>query len=247
MLSELSPLQRSLAISIAAAVFMAIAGPFGTWREPLLERLGFWVIGIAGCALIGAGLDRCLKSIPALRAHRNAGLFVIVAGLIAPAALAASVAAALLHHAPINWKVYWQTLPEIGLVSAGVCALLLLSLRRSKPLPLPTQAERPDPTISGLLPLKFSGANLLAIEAHDHYVRVHTDRGTDLVLMNFEMAVAKAAHLNGQRVHRSWWVARAAVIGVERGDGRATLALRGGARAPVSRRYAKVLRSTGWY
>jgi DNA-binding LytR/AlgR family response regulator len=65
--------------------------------------------------------------------------------------------------------------------------------------------------------------------------------------MAFETALAKVAHLDGRRIHRSWWVARFAIAGVERGDGRATLTLQGGALAPVSRRYARSLRSEGWY
>jgi DNA-binding LytR/AlgR family response regulator len=111
----------------------------------------------------------------------------------------------------------------------------------------PEAVEAQDPTLGGLLPLKFSGANLMAIEAQDHYVRVHTDRGTALVLMSFDTALGEAARLSGRRVHRSWWVARDSVVAVERGDGRATLSLRGGAQAPVSRRYAGGLRSAGWY
>jgi DNA-binding LytR/AlgR family response regulator len=95
--------------------------------------------------------------------------------------------------------------------------------------------------------IKMSGARLLAMEAEDHYVRIHTDRGASLVLTAFETALAKAAHLDGMRIHRSWWVARAAVVGIQRGDGRATLALSGGIQAPVSRRYARLLRAAGWY
>ena len=69
----------------------------------------------------------------------------------------------------------------------------------------------------------------------------------DLVLMDFAGALARVSGLEGRRVHRSWWVARAAVVGVRRGDGRAMLTLAGGPSAPVSRRYATELRSAGWY
>jgi DNA-binding LytR/AlgR family response regulator len=85
------------------------------------------------------------------------------------------------------------------------------------------------------------------MEAEDHYVLIHTDRGASLVLTAFETALSKVTHLDGMRIHRSWWVARAAVVGVQRGDGRATLALSGGIQAPVSRRYARLLRAAGWY
>ncbi len=145
----------------------------------------------------------------------------------------------------MDWALYWRTVPQIAMVGVGLSALLALAARRRPPAREIREID--DPTFGGLLPLRFSGAPLLAIEAQDHYVRVYTDRGTDLVLMGFEAALDRAARLDGRRVHRSWWVARAALVGVQRGGGRATLALRGGVQAPVSRRYAAGLRSAGWY
>ena len=65
--------------------------------------------------------------------------------------------------------------------------------------------------------------------------------------MRLADAVAELEGLEGAQVHRSWWVARDAVVGVTRGDGRATLTLKGGVTAPVSRRYAPALRKAGWY
>ena len=52
--------------------------------------------------------------------------------------------------------------------------------------------------------------------------------------------------VTGMQVHRSWWVARAAIIDARRGDGRATLTLKDGTEAPVSRTYAAELRRRGW-
>ncbi|MBU3970468.1 MAG: LytTR family transcriptional regulator DNA-binding domain-containing protein, partial [Alphaproteobacteria bacterium] len=83
--------------------------------------------------------------------------------------------------------------------------------------------------------------------SEDHYLRIHTDRGSDLILMRLSDALVELEGLEGAQTHRSWWVAKDAVRGVSRGDGRATLTLEGGIAAPVSRRYAKALRETGWY
>ncbi len=165
--------------------------------------------------------------------------------IAAPAGLLASVIAASLQRSAINWPLYFRTLPEILLVGVGLVALLRFAARPEHSTGRAATCD--DPTLDGLLPLKLSGARLLALEAQDHYVRVHTDRGASLVLMTFETALSKVAHLDGRRVHRSWWIARSAISGVERGDGRATLFLQGGAQAPVSRRYARSLRSEGWY
>jgi DNA-binding LytR/AlgR family response regulator len=65
--------------------------------------------------------------------------------------------------------------------------------------------------------------------------------------MRLADALAELEGLEGAQVHRSWWVARAAVTGARRGEGRATLTLKNGALAPVSRTYARALREAGWY
>jgi hypothetical protein len=233
-----------LVIAAIAATFMAFIGPFGTWKESLPERLGFWIIGVVGSVWIGFGLDLCLRRIAWFRDRPTTRALANVTVFAAPAGLIASAAAALIQGLPIDWALYWQTVPQILLVGMGFVGLFHLAARRNAPAASPSPA---DPTIGGLLPLKLSGARLLAMEAEDHYVRIHTDRGASLVLMAFETALAKVAHLDGTRIHRSWWVARAAVVGIQRGDGRATLSLSGGIQAPVSRRYARLLRSAGWY
>ena len=65
--------------------------------------------------------------------------------------------------------------------------------------------------------------------------------------MRLSDAVTELEGLEGAQVHRSWWVARDAVTGARRGDGRATLEVEGGLTVPVSRRYARALREAGWF
>ena len=77
-------------------------------------------------------------------------------------------------------------------------------------------------------------------------LRVHTDLGSDLVLMRMADACALLDESAGARVHRSWWVARDAVQAVRQHSGRMELALPGNISAPVSRAMQPVLRSQGW-
>ena len=90
-------------------------------------------------------------------------------------------------------------------------------------------------------------ARLIALAAEDHYVRVHTDAGSELISMRFADAMAELAQAHGFRVHRSWWVAAGAIEGVRwrRGSGEARL--EGGLVVPVSRNYAAVIRQAGWH
>ena len=79
------------------------------------------------------------------------------------------------------------------------------------------------------------GTDLVSLQAQDHYLEVTTTRGRDLILMRLSDAEAELAGYPGMRVHRSWWVARAGVDGVETAGDRMTIRLVSGAVAPVSR------------
>ncbi|MBU6269648.1 MAG: LytTR family transcriptional regulator DNA-binding domain-containing protein, partial [Sphingomonadales bacterium] len=52
--------------------------------------------------------------------------------------------------------------------------------------------------------------------------------------------------VEGARVHRGWWVARAAVSGVERRGRAVWLRLANGLEAPVARNAVADLREQGW-
>jgi len=108
-------------------------------------------------------------------------------------------------------------------------------------------AAASPPKFLARMPAKLAGAELWAVEAEDHYLRLRTSLGQDLILMRLSDAIGELEGIEGARTHRSWWVAKAAVRGVERDDGRATLVLPDGAEAPVSRAYARVLRTAGWF
>ena len=92
-----------------------------------------------------------------------------------------------------------------------------------------------------------SRAKLLHLRMQDHYLEVHTATGSELLLIRFRDALREVEDVNGLQVHRSHWVARDAVAGVERrGGGRVSLRLVNGSQVPVSRSFAPILRSRGW-
>ena len=76
---------------------------------------------------------------------------------------------------------------------------------------------------------------VLALQAEDHYVRVHTAKGSTLLLMRMADAIAELDGQAGMQVHRSWWVARAAVSGAAPTGRRASLILVNGLAVPVAR------------
>jgi hypothetical protein len=87
---------------------------------------------------------------------------------------------------------------------------------------------------------------VICLQMEDHYVRVHTAMGSELVLMPLTQAIANLDGVEGLQVHRSWWVAKAAVTGVVEDGRNLRLTLTGGLSAPVSRARISRLRAAGW-
>jgi DNA-binding LytR/AlgR family response regulator len=137
-------------------------------------------------------------------------------------------------------------LPTTLATSAFFCLWAAHARARRLERAAPAAPARPAKFLQRLPP-KLRGAELWAVQAEDHYLRLHTSLGQDLLLMRLSDAVAELDGLEGARTHRSWWIARDAIADVRRADGRATLTLKDGTRAPVSRSHARALRDRGWF
>ena len=95
------------------------------------------------------------------------------------------------------------------------------------------------------LPIKYRTATLYAISSEDHYLRVHTSAGEEMILMRLADAVRELGPANGLQVHRSWWVAIAGVADETRDNGRSLLVLHSGTQVPVSRSYRAKAKEAG--
>jgi hypothetical protein len=94
------------------------------------------------------------------------------------------------------------------------------------------------------LPPKLGG-NVLALKAEDHYVRVHTDLGSTLILARLADAIAELGPLEGVRVHRSYWVRKGAVARTFVHGKGLRLRLINGIDVPVSQAYKELARNSG--
>lgn len=106
----------------------------------------------------------------------------------------------------------------------------------SQPFSGEKPAQAPEPQFFGRLK-KLAGLttdDLLAVEAQDHFIRIHAAHETELLLYRFRDAVRELAPLPGAQIHRSFWVARHAVERVDRRGRAWHLVLRNGLRVPVS-------------
>lgn len=113
---------------------------------------------------------------------------------------------------------------------------------QGQPRPQPVEPP-PLPSAIAERLSRHAGCGLLALQAQDHYVRVVTTHGSELILYRFSDAVRELAPEHGLRVHRSFWVARCAMQRLLHRAGRHYLVLGNGERVPVSRTYLNEVRN----
>ena len=247
------PALRNLAIAAAAGALLGRIGPFDTFSElPGVTRYAYW---------IGLTVLMWLQTAVAMHLLRDA------AGHWPW--LTRTVTAALLGALPTTFEVAWAesllrisrdlSLLDVAMIYGDVA---LIALAVSLPMELIDGHRLVAPrraaalAINRINPINVDElvaalpadrrATILALEAEDHYLRVHTDRGDALIHRRFSDALAEVASLDGLRVHRSWWVAKAAIEGSERDGDRLSLRLRNGLSVPVSRTYALAVREAGF-
>ncbi|HEY4546165.1 MAG TPA: LytTR family DNA-binding domain-containing protein [Pedomonas sp.] len=252
------------ALMLLLAVMLAATGPFGTFLHgsgPV--RLVYWLRTVlAGYLLFRPGILLFACAARRLGFPEAAGWTTAVVLLSAPMALYLWCFGP--HIMPDRpWpgiEDFMDTYAQVLLTSGLAMALLWWRNApgaEAKPAPestpqsgLPeTAPAQPGPRIGALLAERLPphlGQDVIALQMEDHYVRVHTMRGDTLVLMRMADAVAELEGLDGLRVHRSWWAARAAVTAVERNGRSATLMLSNGLEVPVARDRLPQLRVSGW-
>jgi hypothetical protein len=232
------------AVALGAGAVLALLGPFGTY--PDLTPAARWAYWMILTPLLW------LQVVAALAALRRWERFAALP------VWSQAVAASLLGAIPATFEVAWaESLLRVGrplspasmletwwgvaLVALVVCVPPEWLAGRSAPGPRPVRAA---PRFLDRIPARL-GDRLLALSSEDHYLRVHTERGDDLILLPLAQAIEELGSEAGVRTHRSWWVARDAVEAVERDGDRTSLVLRGGLRVPVSRTYRLAVRDAG--
>ncbi len=235
---------RGAGVALVSGLFLTFSGAFGTDDAPLSVRLAYWlglmVLGYLWGALVARFFFRGGR-----RRTGNLWIDATLAALIMslPFTFVVWFASRAMFHSNLPLRGLPILFGSVLLVSLAITALnMLLETRRAAV----THAQPAPPKFLERLPLKLRGAEVWAVESEDHYLRLHTSKGQDLILMRLADAVSELEGIEGLQVHRSWWVARDAIVAARRGDGRATLTLKDGAEVPVSRTYAGLLRERGW-
>lgn len=238
-------LLRPVALIVAVGTFLAILGPFESHAIGWPYVWFYWVgmIALGGVFGFGAGaiIPRLFPRLPELVVYVLVPVFVAIPVTTAIVMLERGLGNSI---SPVHFaRAYPPVLVISAFVSAVAYAVSKISERRADA----TEPPRASRALTDKLPHRLRAAPILSLTSEDHYLRVRSRGGEALILMRLSDAVAALEGLDGARTHRSWWVARSAVVDAQKGDGRGVLVLEDGTEAPVSRTYYPALREAGWF
>lgn len=239
------PLARRALPVLALGVLLGFAGPFG--GDPPLSapvRYAFWVGMVFAGYAAALAAEKLVPEASGLRPKLR--LAAVVIGSALPLTFVAAWAISLVR--PGHAFSPLQLSALFGRVAVVQLAIFFTLLRSSRaPLPQPPAGGR---TSSGVFPHallsrlpKRLGEEIIALQAEDHYLRVHTTLGSDLILMRLSDAIATIGPDLGLQVHRSWWVAHDAVLEFVKSEQRTYLKLKNELLVPVGRTYSAAVRS----
>jgi hypothetical protein len=227
--------------AIALGLFLTFLGPFRS-QEAMTTgpRMLFWL------GLVGTGYLLAL------------GAFKLVGGTILHR-VARALAAALFSALPQMFIVSWALLQirPGRIIAVTNLPMLFLSVFAIQVVivtiqvwiafaqtPVTTAVETSRP-VRGRLAQALRD-DLVALEAEDHYVRLHHPSGSTLILHRFSDALAEVDPTAGLQVHRGWWVANGAVAGTFMRGGKRWLKLTNALEIPVSRTHLRRVIDRNW-
>jgi hypothetical protein len=236
-----------LAVGVGIGVLLGLMGPFGSFfNGGAGVRIAYW----AGSITCGMILFGCLARLAGAGARRLGWPdwamippVILVGSLIqgAPLRLVAIALWPQIEEAvpPLAW--YGQC---VAIATPIVLAYYFIRVRPRAPARARASARE------GLVPVEAAAAidpgAVLYLKMEDHYVRIRTEHGARLEVGPLGRVTAGLSGVEGLQTHRSWWVARRAIAGVERDGRNLRLKLVDGETAPVSRASVAKLRAAGW-
>ncbi len=240
--------RRELAVAVACGLFFGALGPFGAYlMGPTVLRMGYWTaMFVTGQVLFGVGVRFALCQ---GRKWGQPDWFVLplaVAVFAAPLSLLCAAVSITLWPSVVRYVQPAEWYGQVLLISLPL-NVVLVWLRRGRLAPadpLWVEVDTPGDLVSRL-PARL-GRRVLCLQMEDHYVRVHTDLGSHLLNMPLKDAIAALGGMEGLQTHRSWWVAREAVVEVSDAGRAIKLRLSNDLWVPVARSAVTRLREAGW-
>lgn len=245
---------HGLIVSILLGGLFAYLGVYNTDTIPFFNRFVFWVstmlVGnLSTGLLIPLVFNHWLPNRPVI-----VQLSCIVVLISIPVTF---VLAAYDHNHGLDWSlnVWLVQYRYVVVISAILIFVGYFMLRSNLALEEKNESKRGaenEPDIARKLEqqflkrlaLKHHEGQLLAVKSEDHYLRVFTSVGEELILMRLSDAIEALDSVPGMQTHRSWWVARSAIADMQRKQGKIILTIVSGVEIPVSRTYEKVVKES---
>lgn len=235
----------------AVVLLFAVTGPYGTSEKlAFLPRFAYWLLLHAGAWFFALVLAVAADVVLSGRLD-STFLRMLIGSAVAtfPIGLVIGILEWSWFDLPLTWTGYLHGLPTILPLSAIFCVISYLAMSGNstsnpRPEPQPETAWAADAADIPLLDrIKLENRGRLQhISAEDHYSRIRTSRGSELILLRFADALRETGTADGLQVHRSHWVARDFVDGFRSANGKLLLVLKDGTEVPVSRTYAEEVR-----
>ncbi len=229
----------TLAGLLGVAAILGIAGPFDTNEMLRLgPRLIYWLIVVVATYSVGLFAGAFLGPYLRARLPRWPAL-----GLVG---LATGVGVTLVVLA-IN-AVSFGVVPEMGDLPQFIGTILAIALIITLVSEMIDQSQSgatAPPPLLDRLPLEKRGP-LVSLSVEDHYVRIRTTKGEEMVLLRLSDAMREVGATPGLQVHRSHWIATDQVRAATREGDRARLTMRHGPDIPVSRAHLPAIREAGF-
>ncbi len=232
---------RVQVVVLGVGLMLGISGPFETGEVMrFLPRIAYWVGIVASTYLIGSIITLSLR--PRLE-HHPLWFRASLTGLALGCGINLFVQTVNFLIWPI---VVGEQLEGLATLALSILVLCLVISTVFELVGLEDRAGINDnlPPLLDRLPHGKRGA-LVALSVEDHYTRVRTTKGEELLLLRLSDAIRETAPVDGLQVHRSHWVASEHVAGARRDGDRTLLILRDGKEVPVSRANIPAAREAG--
>jgi hypothetical protein len=245
---------RTVVAATVVGVFLGLAGPFGSFLNGSAEyRIVYWVVSMwLGVAVYGVAVAR----IPPIARSVGVSPWIVATFLVVLATIPQAIVTRMLAlwfwpvlaHIPITPLTWYMEalLVAVPLVLGYATWTGVLRAPAAASHPAIEQGDADDAASLWAQMPPHLGREILCLAMEDHYVRVHTPHGAALLLMPMARAMAGLTATEGMRVHRSWWVARAAITRIDGPARSMRLHLINGMTVPVARRAVAELRAARW-
>lgn len=238
-------------IPLGMAVFLTLIGAFGTDKLGMIKSFSYWIVSLLGGHFIATCLDYGITKLSLQNIILEWILMFVSVSLIM--IFFVWWLNSLFFEAPLNLISFNRLIVPVIVVSAAMTIVYALAAKT----PLQSHGHimdkaanpilnPPRPIIFDRLEPRFQQAEIFAVQAEDHYLKIYTSKGETMILMRLMDAVMALEGIEGTQVHRSWWVAKSAISQTLRHQGRTIFALKSGLRVPISRRYIQALKDMGW-